>query len=598
MRTALVVTNRRCNQNCTFCTERSAVDERALIHQRAIETNIDAALRSGAEELVITGGEPTLRRDLAALVAHAKQRGTKRIVLETNGANLDARALRGAGVDVFRVHVPAWGDALDAFTRTEGAFAALERALAAIVEAEGALEIATPIVRSNATEVAGLPARIVEAVSEPSRVRVMYLRVPTRAPDERELLTLEEAARAIAAVDSAARGVGLATKLADDSGPPPCVFPRRDRPAHLWSLTGRPSARGDRVRVPACDGCFVREQCPGFDAAQLARSVAPSFEPVTEERARRRLSLIKTVDEQIAREFLTLDRARHPDGHVVAEAIVRVNFHCNQACGFCFVSTHLPPPRHDAVVAAIEDALGSGAKVVLSGGEPTLNPRLAEYVALASRRGTVPLQLQTNAIRLDDDHLVRALVDAGLREAFVSLHAGRAEPSDAVTGAPGTFARTVVGIDNLVAAGVHVTTNFVISEPNAAEFPRYVALVAERWPTTAINVSFIAPSTDVVPRELVPRYSAILPYLTDGLLLAQQHGLSVRGFESMCGMPLCLVPAEVQSLFALPAVEETEGRGEFMQTAACAQCSARARCYGIRRGYAELHGVDELRPLP
>ena len=39
------------------------------------------------------------------------------------------------------------------------------------------------------------------------------------------------------------------------------------------------------------------------------------------------------------------------------------------------------------------------------------------------------------------------------------------------------------------------------------------------------------------------------------------------------------------------------GAGEFVKTGACATCRLDRRCYGLRRGYAELHGTDELRPV-
>jgi molybdenum cofactor biosynthesis enzyme MoaA len=597
----LVVTNRRCNQNCRFCTERSPVDDPASIQRAAVERRVEQARADGADELVLTGGEPTLRRDLASIVASAKRSGMKRVVLETNGTLLEdttIASLCAAGVDVFRVHVPAWGAALNAITRDDNAATALLRALSGLARMSVAFEVATPVVRSNLADVASIPDGLISALGEASSLRLMRVSVPTHAPEPDELVSFAEAVDAIAAIDAAARRVGLATKLAPGSAPPPCVFPKRTRPTHLWSLTGQVAPRSDRVRVAACDSCLVREHCAGLDAAQIARFGAPSLEPVAEERARRRLALIATVEEQIAREFRTLDSARDPSGGFVEEEIIRVNFHCNQACGFCFVSTHLPPPGHATVLAAIEGAVSRGAKVVLSGGEPTLNARLSEYVRLGSRAGTLPLQLQTNAVRLDDDALVRTLVDAGLREAFVSLHAGTADVSDALTGAPGTFDRTLAGIDNLVRAGVDVTTNYVISEPNAAEFPRYVALVAERWPTSSINVSFVAPSTDVVPRELVPRYSAVLPHLAEGLRLAETAGVTVRGFESMCGVPLCLVPEEMRRHLDFADITDGADGGEFVQPTPCEKCSARTRCFGVRRGYAELHGIAELRPLP
>lgn len=601
VRTSLVVTHQRCNQNCGFCTERRPTDDPRFIARAAVEQRIAVALAEGAEELVFTGGEPTLRGDLGALIASARARGAQRIVLETNGARLDEAAVVGllaAGVDVFRLHLPAWGDALDAFTRTPGAGLDAARALRTIVDGGGTLELAVPLVRANHRQVAGLPAALAAAVDDPRRVSMIRASVPTSAPDRDEVLSFAEATAALAELEAAARGVGIPLKLAPGSGPPPCVFPKGALPPQLWSLTGQAQERADRVRVPECDACLVRRACAGLDAGLVRRDGFPPIEPIVDDRTRRRLSLITTVEEQIAREFLTRDRTRDPVLGAIEEVIVRVNFHCNQACEFCFVSTHLPPPGHAAVLAAIEAAAGQGARIVLSGGEPTLNPRLLDYVRLAVRPGLPALQLQTNAVRLDDEALVGALYEAGLREAFVSLHGATAETSDALTRAPGTFARTLVGVDHLHRRGVHVVLNFVICALNAPELPALVDLVAARWPTSTVNISFVAPSTDVVPRDarLVPRYSDVRPFLSEALLRAERLGLAVRGFESMCGIPLCLLPPNVGD--DLADLGHDEGAGEFLRAEACTSCSARARCFGVRRGYADLHGLAELRALP
>ena len=77
--------------------------------------------------------------------------------------------LLAAGVDVFRLHLPAWGDALDAFTRTPGAGVDAARALRAIVDRGGTLELAVPLVRANHRQVAGLPSARFGG-SEPSRL--------------------------------------------------------------------------------------------------------------------------------------------------------------------------------------------------------------------------------------------------------------------------------------------------------------------------------------------------------------------------------------------------------------------------------------------
>jgi hypothetical protein len=190
-------------------------------------------------------------------------------------------------------------------------------------------------------------------------------------------------------------------------------------------------------------------------------------------------------------------------------------------------------------------------------------------------------------------------VAAGVGEAFVSLHGSTADISDAVTGAPGTFERTVVGVDRLHETTVKLILNFVICERNIADLPALVRLTAERWPNAMLNVSFVAPSSDVVPRDraLIPRYSAALPYVAEAVAEASRLGVTLCGFESMCGIPLCLVPTELTHYFDLTEVPPGFDRGEFVKTEACKRCALGTRCYGLRSGYRELHGDDELRPV-
>jgi len=311
------------------------------------------------------------------------------------------------------------------------------------------------------------------------------------------------------------------------------------------------------------------------------------------------------VEEQTAREFVGYDEAR--GARAISEYTVRVNFHCNQACEFCFVSTHLPPPAEAAVRAAIERAGAERAALVLSGGEPTLNPRLTDYVRLAKRVGVRTVELQTNATRLAERGLAPALAEAGLDRAMVSLHGSTAPLSDDITGAPGTFADTVRGIDALVETAIHVRLNFVFCQANRDDFPSFIDFVAGRWPSlvgasaidTGIVFSFVGSHTDVVPRSraLIPTFTEIMPALLAGLARARGLGLHVGGFDSMCGMPLCLVPPEERSHFSTIELAPTAGAGEFVKADACASCAEGHRCFGVRRGYAELYGTAELRAI-
>ncbi len=594
-----VVTNETCNQNCWFCNARRPAEDPRFVSRAAVRQRIAEAQGPATREIVLTGGEPTLRSDLCDLVRRAAA-GAARVVLETNAARIDearARDLATAGLAVARVQLVAWGaDAADAITREPGGFVAALRGLRALAGAGVMIEVTTPIVRRNRDLVAALPERI---VAHQLPVAALVLLVPSTAPEATECASPAEVGAAIVAVADEARRVGLPLRLDPTTYVPPCVFEKPERVAHLFALNRGNATRPNYERVAACSDCLLEDRCPGVPRGFLQQGDLPSFRPIVEQRLRRRLTVMSTVEEQVARELVSRDDARGGDTHAV-EVTVRINFQCNQACEFCFVSTHLPPAPETAVRAAIEAAAREHAVVVLSGGEPTLNPRLVEYVRLASRLGAASVELQTNATRLANEGLAAALAEAGLQGAMISLHGATAAVSDAVTGAPGTFVATLHGIDALVRTPVRVRLNFVVCQENREDFPRVVDMVAERWPTAGMVFSFVGSHTDVVPRSsaLIPRFRDVMPSLLAGLARARAAGLAVTGFDSMCGLPLCLVPEAERAAFGQGALPSEAGGGEFVKSDTCADCAETHRCFGVRRGYAELYGTGELQPIP
>lgn len=597
VRSEQVHTNLRCNQACTYCTVRRPTDDPRGIQRGVIEDRISAAIAGGAREVVLTGGEPTLRRDLDALIVATRAAGAERVALETNATTIDpARAVEFAQAGLGRALVNLAGDGpwLDAVTRDEGGYEATLRGIDALIAAGVPVDVQAALVRSTAERMPELPSMLRRRFG--LGVRTLLLVVPVRSPAVDELLDYDTAGALIRAVEERARAVALPLKLAPGSGPPPCTHGREPRVAHLYSMTAGATDRDEHVHLASCAECAVRDRCPGVAVEVLRRFGAPRMTPVTTDRARRRLSLISTVEEQIARELVQPNRYRDTLYGDLEEAIIRVVFQCNQSCRFCFVSTHLPAAADSAVEAAIRSAAERGHKVTLSGGEPTLHPGLVGFVRLAKSLSALPVLLQTNAIRLADGTLAQELAEAGLDEAFVSLHGATAAVSDAVTSAPGTFDKTVRGIDHLVAAGLRMQLNFVICRANLHELPAWVAMLADRWPTAFANISFVAPSTDVVPREhaLVPRYADALPVLAEAVALAEARGLEIGGFESMCGIPLCLVPRSLDRYFDLAEIEAGFDGEEFVKAAACTHCALASRCHGIRRGYVELHGDAEL----
>lgn len=601
MRTASIPTNLTCNQNCVYCSSRKPAEDPAFIRPAAVRARVQEAADAGAREVILTGGEPTLRNDLSAIIAHAKTRGMT-VVLETNATLVDARRVaewKQAGLDRVRVNLSGGDARLDAVTRDEGGFARTLAGLKIFRAAAIPIEVTAAVVRSTAALLPSLPKTLREALG-PEGVAGIVLAVPVESPDPAEVLEYPAVVDAVLATDAAAREVGLLVRLGNEAGLPPCVFPARAASAHLlYAMSPGAANRPGFHQVDACRSCQVADRCPGLSEAYLARFPPPAMKPIRDDRARRRLSVMSTVQDQIARELVSPNRREKPGMPPEEERIVRVNFQCNQACRFCFVSTHLPAAQDAAIRQAIVDAGTSGARITLSGGEPTLNAHLTDFVQLAKLHSKGPVELQTNAIRFSDATLAREVIAAGVDEVFVSLHGSTAEISDAITDAPGTFVKTVAGLDNLVQLDVALGINFVICQRNYRDLPDFIRLVHARWSKALISLSFVAASSDLVPHdtELVPRHTDVVPYVREAITMATDLGLVVAPLESMCGLPLCHWPTALHEQSWKSDIPETFDAGEFMKPPACDDCLVSGRCFGIRRRYATLYGTDEVRPI-
>lgn len=95
----------QCNQNCLFCTV--ANDHEETMSTKQAKEKILFFLKQGTKRLTITGGEPTLRRDLVAIITYARKAGMEIVDLQTNAVLLFndsyVRKLKEAGLNYITV---------------------------------------------------------------------------------------------------------------------------------------------------------------------------------------------------------------------------------------------------------------------------------------------------------------------------------------------------------------------------------------------------------------------------------------------------------------------------------------------------------------
>lgn len=104
--------------------------------------------------------------------------------------------------------------------------------------------------------------------------------------------------------------------------------------------------------------------------------------------------------------------------------IIEVNTACNLDCPICFAESGTGPQEHgysltleqvEAMLDAFVRAEGEPEALQLSGGEPSIHPRILEMLAAARARGIPLVMLNTNGIRLArDPRFAPALAELGV----------------------------------------------------------------------------------------------------------------------------------------------------------------------------------------
>lgn len=137
-KSAYVHVTQRCNLNCLGCYSDSG-NRNALndAPRERFALAFEKLARLGVNAIIISGGEPFLRRDLPELCADARERGVERITVITNGTCVDEGMLERMAliVDCVAVSFDGASSNAPAYIRGEQRFDQLVEAVAAIGKA-------------------------------------------------------------------------------------------------------------------------------------------------------------------------------------------------------------------------------------------------------------------------------------------------------------------------------------------------------------------------------------------------------------------------------------------------------------------------------
>jgi len=271
-----------CNLWCDYCTIGPELRGRALSTAHAL-ASLRQGRAQGLDALSLTGGEPTIRPDLLAIVRAGRALGFADIKVQSNGllyAHGDnLRRLLAAGATRLHVSVHTHrADRYEQLVRRTGTYAAMVGGLQQAV-ASGATLVVDLILKRDT--MADLPAAIGWLADQGVRaVDLWYVSLTdANAAHPESLPRMTEAMPFLA--EALARGRAREMTLRS-LHVPRCLLGQDH--AHAWdpgadrvvvvtpesTFALKDSRLAGRVKVPACTGCPFEQVCPGVRPDYLA----------------------------------------------------------------------------------------------------------------------------------------------------------------------------------------------------------------------------------------------------------------------------------------------------------------------------------------
>lgn len=145
--------------------------------------------------------------------------------------------------------------------------------------------------------------------------------------------------------------------------------------------------------------------------------------------------------------------------------IIEVNTACNLDCPICFADSGSGHQDHgfslsleqvESMLDAFIRAEGEPEALQLSGGEPSIHPKILEMLAAAKMRGIPLVMLNTNGVRLArDSRFAPALAELGIH-VYLQFDGFETTTQEAIRGRPLTDEK-LRALDRCAAAGVSVS---------------------------------------------------------------------------------------------------------------------------------------------
>jgi molybdenum cofactor biosynthesis enzyme MoaA len=293
-----------------------------------------------------------------------------------------------------------------------------------------------------------------------------------------------------------------------------------------------------------------------------------------------------------------------------SHAKIWVSFRCQNDCVFCG-ATHWRRKRQPflstgQIVRNLQEASSRGLKAVtFLGGEPTLHPELPEVIGHARSLGFEMIHVVSNGRRFSSREVLDRLIERGLTNLDLSIHAHEEQLGDSLSRSRGSFREQMQGARAAAEAASRnpliVRAATVIQLANQHVLPDVVRRIHHEG-IRSYSMYLCLPNDG--SRQTLPKLAQLRQQLED-LIAALPSDSSVH----IVGVPTCLVPERARecNLFetkelSAPAIRRASLYAKKLVKhalipQACTQCAGLSQCAVPGPLSRRFYGKDWMTPL-
>lgn len=294
--------------------------------------------------------------------------------------------------------------------------------------------------------------------------------------------------------------------------------------------------------------------------------------------------------------------------------LLNTTMYCNAKCKFCIVYDSLNRPeltmRDEHVYETMRQSRGNGCTDLgYSGGEPTVDPRIIDFVRYAKQLGFTRQSMNTNGIKFRKKQFCQDILEAGLTSIDISIHGHTDELHDSQVVRKGALAAIREACTHLrelrKTHQFHLSATIVITRDNHQHL-RDICIFLDSIGITHKRLKYAYEgnmSHEVIIEQVAP-YQDVIPSIKDALdyLATQKHGFYITH------IPLCLLGVhaafsqDFERRNAVMMFDNHKVYGDaahyFRQDSdVCASCVVNNLCTRLDGGYERFHGRPELVPF-